>query len=51
MITLRRAHRGAPGTAGTPADRVRVGKVEFHLHESGPRLALRVRGPESPIRV
>ncbi|MGI8672031.1 MAG: DUF1684 domain-containing protein [Luteitalea sp.] len=51
VITLRRAHRGAPGTAGTPADRVRVGKVEFHLHESGPRLALRVRDPQSPLRV
>ena len=42
---------GVPLTPGKPADRVRIGRVEFHLHESGPRLALRVRDPESPIRL
>lgn len=36
---------------GTPADRVRVGRVEFHLHESGDRLAVRVRDPDSALRV
>ena len=50
-VPLRRARRGAPGQPSTPADRVRVGKVEFHLHESGSRLALRVRDPDSPIRI
>jgi uncharacterized protein (DUF1684 family) len=51
VVTLKKAERAAPGTASTPADRVRVGRVEFHLHESGDRLALRVRDPESPIRL
>jgi uncharacterized protein (DUF1684 family) len=51
VVTLKKAERAAPGTSATPADRVRVGRVEFHLHESGDRLALRVRDPESPIRV
>ena len=51
VVTLKTAQRAAPGTTAAPADRVRVGKVEFHLHESGDRLALRVRDPESPIRV
>jgi uncharacterized protein (DUF1684 family) len=48
---LKKAERGAPGQSSTPPDKVRVGKVEFHLHESGPRLAMRVRDPESPIRI
>jgi len=47
---LKKAERGAPGQPAIPPDRVRVGKVEFHLHESGSRLAVRVRDPESPIR-
>jgi uncharacterized protein (DUF1684 family) len=51
VVTLNGAERAAPGTASKPADRVRVGRVEFHLHESGDRLALRVRDPESPIRL
>ena len=50
-IRLRKAERGAPGQPSTPPDKVRVGRVEFHLHESGDRLALRVRDPESPIRI
>ncbi len=50
-IRLKKARRGAPGQAPTPPDKVRVGLVEFHLHESGSRLALRVRDPESPIRI
>jgi uncharacterized protein (DUF1684 family) len=49
-VTLKKVQPGENGQPGTPADRVRVGKVEFHLHESGSRLALRVRDPESPIR-
>jgi len=49
-MALRRAGKEADGTPRA-ADRVRVGKVEFHLHESGRRLALRVRDPESPIRL
>ena len=51
VVTLHKAERGEPGQPGKPADRVRIGRVEFHLHESGSRLALRVRDPESPIRV
>ncbi|BCS33018.1 hypothetical protein TBR22_A22430 [Luteitalea sp. TBR-22] len=50
-VVLKKAERGAPGQPATPPDKVRVGKVEFHLHESGPRLAMRVRDPESPIRI
>jgi uncharacterized protein (DUF1684 family) len=50
-VALRKAQRGAPGQASTPPDKIRVGRVEFHLHESGTRLALRVRDPESPIRI
>jgi len=50
-VVLKKAERAAPGQTGAPADRIRVGRVEFHLHESGARLALRVRDPESPIRV
>ncbi len=50
-IALHTVRRGAPGQPSTPADRVRIGRIEFHLHESGERLALRVRDPESPIRV
>jgi uncharacterized protein (DUF1684 family) len=50
-VTLREARPGAPGQPSTPPDKVRVGKVEFHLHESGERLALRVRDPESPLRI
>ena len=49
-VTLKKVQPGEDGKPSTPADRVRVGKVEFHLHESGSRLALRVRDPESPIR-
>lgn len=49
-VTLQKVRPGAPGEPSTPPDKVRVGKVEFHLHESGTRLALRVRDPESPIR-
>ena len=48
-IALRRAGKNSDGTP-RPADRVRVGQVEFHLHASGDRLALRVRDPQSPIR-
>jgi uncharacterized protein (DUF1684 family) len=33
-----------------PADRVSVGRVNFHLHPSGERLGVRLRDPESPIR-
>lgn len=51
VVRLRKAQRGTPDVPGTPADRVRVGAVEFHLHESGPRLAVRVRDPQSPIRL
>jgi uncharacterized protein (DUF1684 family) len=50
-IRLHKAERGAPGQPSTQPDKVRVGRVEFHLHESGSRLALRVRDPESPIRI
>ena len=49
-VELRTAGMSADGTP-RPADRVRVGKVEFHLHQSGTRLAMRVRDPESPIRL
>ena len=50
-IALRGNQPGVNGAPGTPADRVTVGQgVQFHLHRSGPRLALRVRDPESPIR-
>ena len=50
-IALRGNQPGVNGAPGTPADRVSVGQgVQFHLHRSGPRLALRVRDPESPIR-
>lgn len=49
-LELRPAGKAADGTP-RPADRVRVGKVEFHLHQSGTRLAMRVRDPESPIRL
>ena len=51
VVPLHRAERGEPGRPGKQADRVRIGRVELHLHESGSRLALRVRDPESPIRV
>ncbi len=50
-FALQTARRGASGQPPTPPDKVRVGRVEFHLHRSGPRLALRVRDPESPIRI
>ncbi|HTV01695.1 MAG TPA: DUF1684 domain-containing protein [Luteitalea sp.] len=50
-VALHKTRRNGPGQAPTPADRIRVGRVEFHLHESGDRLALRVRDPESPLRV
>ncbi len=40
-----------PGQPSTQADRVRVGRIEFHLHKSGERLGLRVRDPDSPIRL
>ena len=50
-IVLHKAERGAPGEPSTQPDKVRVGRVEFHLHESGSRVALRVRDPESPIRI
>ncbi len=36
---------------GRPADTVRYGGVSFFLHYSGPRLALRVRNTEAPLRV
>lgn len=50
-IVLRGNQPGVNGAPGTSADRVSVGQgVQFHLHRSGPRLALRVRDPESPIR-
>ena len=51
VVTLNKVRPAAPGAVAAPADRVRVGRVEFHLHESGDRLALRVRDPDSPIRV
>jgi uncharacterized protein (DUF1684 family) len=51
VVALHKAERVEPGQTGKPADRIRIGRVEFHLHESGSRLALRVRDPESPIRV
>src|SRR5690606_7632279 len=35
---------------GQPAPRVRIGDVEFHLHRSGQRVAIRVRDPHSPLR-
>jgi uncharacterized protein (DUF1684 family) len=39
------------GRDGTPpADRIAVGRVQFHLHEPGGRVAIRVRDPESPLR-
>ncbi len=50
-VPLRTAERAAPGEVGRPADRVRIDRVEIHLHQSGSRLALRVRDPESPIRI
>lgn len=50
-VVLKKAVPGAPGQSSTPPDKIRVGRVEFHLHESGPRLAIRVRDPESPIRL
>ena len=50
-VTLRTARPGAPGQPSTPPDKVRVGRIEFHLHQSGERLALRVRDPESALRL
>jgi uncharacterized protein (DUF1684 family) len=51
VATLKKAEPTRPGQPASQPDKVRVGRVEFHLHESGDRLALRVRDPESPIRV
>jgi len=51
VVTLKKAEPTRPGQPASQPDKIRVGKVEFHLHESGDRLALRVRDPESPIRV
>jgi uncharacterized protein len=39
----------ADAASGRPAARVTVGRVTFHLHASGNRLAERVRDPESPL--
>ena len=33
-----------------PADRIAVGRVQFHLHVTGGRTAIRVRDPESALR-
>ena len=33
-----------------PANRIAIGRVSFHLHKSGDRLAVRLRDPGSPIR-
>jgi uncharacterized protein (DUF1684 family) len=51
VVTLKKAGKTAPGQPAAQPDKVRVGRLEFHLHESGDRLALRVRDPESPIRI
>lgn len=51
---------GAPATSGElqpassepkrPADVLRVGRLSMQLHRSGPRLALRLRDPDHPVR-
>ena len=51
VVALKKAERTVPGQPAAQPDKIRVGRVEFHLHESGDRLALRVRDPESPIRI
>ncbi len=49
-VVLTPAERATPGQAAPVPDKVRIGAIEIHLHESGSRLALRVRDPDSPIR-
>ena len=38
----------APREIG-PGDRLQVGRVTFHVHESGARIGIRVRDPQSPL--
>jgi uncharacterized protein (DUF1684 family) len=42
--------RPANSAGKRAADRVTVGRVAFHLHHSGPRLAIRLRDPGSALR-
>lgn len=39
-----------PGTGAAPADALVVGALTLWLHQSGERLAIRVRDPQSPLR-
>lgn len=39
-----------PGTGAAPADALVVGTVTLWLHQSGARLAVRVRDPHNPLR-
>jgi uncharacterized protein len=39
-----------PGTGAAPADALVVGPVTLWLHQSGARLAVRVRDPHNPLR-
>ncbi|MGH9162046.1 MAG: DUF1684 domain-containing protein [Vicinamibacteraceae bacterium] len=38
-----------PAQDGQPADRLRLGRLTLFLHQSGPRLALRLRDPRGPV--
>ncbi len=38
----------APREIG-PGDRLQVGRVTFHVHQSGARIGIRVRDPQSPL--
>lgn len=44
------ALRLADSATRRPADRVTAGEASFHLHYSGPRLAIRMRDPNSALR-
>lgn len=46
----RLALRLMDGATRRPADRVAIGDISFHLHYSGPRLAIRLRDPNSELR-
>jgi len=40
----------ADSKAGRPADRLLIGRIGLQLHESGARLGVRLRDPETPYR-
>lgn len=47
-VRLRNQPLASPRDLG-PGDRIQVGRVTFHVHRSGDRVAIRVRDPQSPL--